>query len=45
MLIAATISEQINTTQDFGVTNWCLLLLAKSCVYATGAESKWTKRS
>ena len=30
MLTAATISEQINATQDFWVTNWHLLLLAKA---------------
>lgn len=30
MLTAATISEQINATQDFWVTNWRLLLLEKA---------------
>lgn len=43
MLMAATISERINTTQDFGVTNWCLFLLTKAVFIQLGQSPKGLK--
>lgn len=40
MPTAATISVQTNTTHDFGVTNWCLFLLAKSVFVQLGQSPK-----
>lgn len=40
MLTAATVSEQTGTTQNFSVTNWCFLLLAKAVFMQLGQSPK-----